>query len=134
MNTAKARSLLTVTIAAVVLITSGCATVRTSHRQDIGATRYPPSHPAEIEIIRFVPARPHVRLGEVQVKLPNPNVEPDVIEAALQKESAKLGANAVIVVYDRTQATGTVMDCPTWTRSLEAIKGCAVVGIAIKYP
>ncbi len=123
-----------VPMAAVVLASSGCTTVRTSHRQDIGETRYPPSDAAKIEIMRYVPARPHVRVGEVQVKLPNPKVEPEVIEAALQKESAKLGADAVIVVFDRTQATGFVMYCPTWAPALEAIKGCVVVGIAIKYP
>jgi len=56
--------------------------------------------------------RPHVRLGEVRAEPSSQSVDVTKIEEALRKEAAKLGADAVVVVYDRTQVRGAVVTGP----------------------
>jgi len=53
---------------ATLWLTTGCNTVSTFVRQDIGGPTYPSSDPAQVEILRAVPTRQHVRLGEVQAQ------------------------------------------------------------------
>ena len=47
--------------------------------------------------------------------------------------AAKLGADAVVVVYDRVQPTAAYVSGPWWGRSIETISGRKVVGVAIRY-
>ena len=95
-------------IAAVVALfaLTGCNTVSTSVTQQIGGPKFPPSDPTKVQILRTEPTRPHVRLGEVTAEPATESVDVTVIEAALQKAAAKLGADAAVVVADRTQVTG----------------------------
>ena len=62
---------------------------------------------------------------------PAPLVEK--IEAKLRDEAGKLGADAVVVVYDRVQPTAAYVSGPVWDRSIQAVTGRKVVGVAIKY-
>ncbi len=119
--------------AAALLICTGCNTVQTTYRQDIGAPKYPPSIPAQVQILRTEPTRAHVRLGEVQAEPQSESTPATVIETALQKEAAKLGADAAVVVCDKTQVTGAVVQGPWWGRSVEAVQGRVVIAVAIKY-
>ena len=121
------------TMAAALLAITGCNTVQTSHRQDIGAPKYPPSTPAQVQILRTEPTRPHVRLGEVQAEPSSDSVDVRLIEGALQKEAARLGADAAVVVCDKTQITGATVTGPWWGRSVETIQGRVVMAVAIKY-
>src|SRR5262245_8293645 len=82
------------------------ATVDATTTQDIGAPRFPPSDPARVQILRVEPQRAHDRLGDIVVDAstdPAPPIEK--IEAKLRDEASKLGADAVVVVYDRVQPT-----------------------------
>lgn len=103
------------------------------HTQDVGAPKYPPSHPAQVQILRTEPTRTHVRLGEVRAEPSSESVDVSRIKEALRQEAAKLGADAVVVVYDRTQVTGAFVTGPWWGRSLQPIEGRVVIGVAIKY-
>ncbi len=74
-----------------------------------------------------------MRLGEVRAEPWDESVDVTKIEDALRKEAAKLGADAAVVVYDRTQITGAYVTGPWWGRSLQRIEGRVVIAVAIKY-
>ena len=123
---------LLVALAGFFLLT-GCKTVSTSTKQYLGGPTYPPSDPANIEILRTQPTRPHVRLGEVQAEPSGDSVGAPQIEEAIRKAAAKLGADAVVIVYDRTQVTGAFVSGPWWGRSVNTVTGRVIIGVAIKY-
>jgi hypothetical protein len=127
------RSFAWVAAAAVALALTGCNTVSTSIRQDIGGPTYPPTDPAQVQILRTVPTRPHVRLGEVTAEPSSDSVPVTEIEAALRKAAAKMGADAAVVVYDKTQTTGAYVTGPWWGRQVQEIQGRVIIAVAIKY-
>ena len=57
---------------------------------------------------------------------------PDV-EQRLRVHGAKLGADAVVVVYDRVQPVALYVSGPWRGRSVEGVSGRKLVGVAIKY-
>lgn len=120
-------------VIAIILLSTGCQTVDTTHTQDIGSPTYPPSDPAHVQILRTEPTRPHARLGEVRAEPSDESVDAAKIEEALRREAAKLGADAAVVVHDRTQPTGAWVTGPWNDRSVQEIEGRVVVAIAIKY-
>ena len=78
--------------------------------------------------------RPHERLGDIMVDASTEPAPPVAeIEAKLRSEAAKLGADAVVVVYDRVRTTGAFVAGPLFARSVEGVSGRKVVGVAIKY-
>jgi hypothetical protein len=118
---------------AMLFALTGCNTVSTSVRQDLGGPIYPPSNPDQVQILRTQPTRPHVRLGEVQAQPSSDSVPVTVIEAALRKAAAKMGADAAVVVYDKTQTTGAYVTGPWWGRQVQTIQGRVIIAVAIKY-
>jgi hypothetical protein len=120
-------------VIAMLLQATGCQTVDTTHTQDVGSPKYPPSDPSQVQILRTEPTRPHVRLGEVRAEPSSESVNVSKIEEALRQEAAKLGADAAVVVYDRTQVTGAWVTGPWRDRSVQPIEGRVVIAIAIKY-
>ena len=120
------RSLFLGVSVASFLFLTGCRGISTTHTQDIGGPRFAPSDPEQIEILRDVPARPHVELGKVWAYSSDPGEDASKIEDALSKEAAKLGADAIVVWHDELQTRGR--------RLAEAVHGRTVVGAAIKYP
>lgn len=102
--------------------------------QYVGVTRYPRSDAVQVEIVHQFPTRAHEKLGEVVVNAsvdPGPPVEK--IEAALRRDAAKLGADAVVLVHDQTHPVGAVVTGPWWSSTFSTIHGRVVVGVAIKY-
>jgi len=125
---------LTLLTAAVALVgLTGCNTVSTSVKQDIGGPTYAPTDPAQVQILRTQPTRPHVRLGEVTVQPSSDSVPVTEIEAALQKAAAKMGADAAVVVYDKTQTTGAYVTGPWWGRQVQTVQGRVIIAVAIHY-
>ena len=112
---------------------TGCNTVSISSNQYIGVQIYPPSNPAQIQILRKEPARPHVQLGEVRAEPSSDSVPVQKIEESLRNAAAKMGADAVVIVFDRTEVTGAMVTGPWYGRSVQQIVGHVVVGVAIKY-
>ena len=117
----------------VLFAVTGCNTVSITSTQEIGGPKFPPSDPASVQILRTEPTRPHVRLGEIQAEPANENVDVTLIEAALRKGAAKLGADAAVVVADRTQVTGAYVTGPWWGRSVDTVEGRVVIAVAVKY-
>ncbi len=119
--------------AAALLLVTGCQSVSTSHTQEIGGPRFAPSNPAQVQILRTEPTRPHVRLGEVRAEPSSENVDVSKIEDAIRNEAAKLGADAAVVVYDKTQVVGAMVVGGWLNRSIDPIEGRIILAVAIKY-
>ena len=120
-------------VGGMLLAATGCGTVSTTTQQTIGAPVFPPTNPDQVQILRTEPTRPHVRLGEVRAEPASESTPAAKIEAALQKAAAKLGADAAVVVADRTQTMGAVVTGPWWGRSVDTVQGRVVIAVAIKY-
>jgi hypothetical protein len=116
-----------------LMVVTGCNTVSISSRQYLGGPTYPPTEPAQVQILRMEPTRPNVQLGQVQAEPSSDSVDNTKIEQALQKAAAKMGANAVVIVADRTQYMGATVTGPLWARSVNQITGRVIVGVAIHY-
>jgi hypothetical protein len=127
------RLLSAIMILPALLLVTGCNTVSINSNQYIGVQTCPPSNPAQIEILRQEPTRPHVQLGEVRAEPSSEKVSVQKIETALRDAAAKMGADAIVIVHDRTEVTGAVVTGPWYGRSVQQIKGRVIVGVAIKY-
>ena len=122
-----------VAMAAGLFLTAGCNTVSIDSKQYLGLPNYPPTDPAQVQILRKEPAEPHVQLGEIRAEPFSDSTSAEKIEAALQKAGAKMGANAVVIVYDRTQVTGAMVSGPWYGRSVQQIEGRVIIGVPIRY-
>lgn len=127
-------SLLAGGLTAAFLALSGCATVDAQTTAYVGVEHPAPTLASEVVVLRTEPLRPHVRLGEVLI---DASVEPappiTEVEQKLREESAKLGGDAVVVVYDHIQAVGAYVRGGVWSRDIETIEGRKLKGIVIKY-
>lgn len=130
----KLSSLVVLTAVATLLLTTGCNTVSISSTEALGVPTFPPNpDPASIQILTAPPVRPHLRLGNVQAEPSSDSVSAAKITAALQKAAAKMGADAVVIVYDRQQVIGAIVTGPWYGRSIQDIQGRVIMGVAIKY-
>jgi hypothetical protein len=44
-----------------------------------------------------------------------------------------MGADAIVIVFDRTEITGAMINGPWFGRTVQTITGRVIVGVAIKY-
>ena len=127
------RSLISCAALAGLVAVTGCKTVSTSAHQYLGGPTFPPTDPAQVQILREEPKPAHVKLGEVKAQPSSEGVSNQQIEQALQKAAAKMGANAVFIVADRSEVVGATVTGPVWARSFNTISGRVIVGVAIRY-
>ncbi|WP_223497628.1 hypothetical protein [Pseudomonas sp. BF-R-16] len=127
-------SLLATALAGTLLGLSGCATVDAQTTAYVGVEHPAPTMASEVVVLRTEPLRPHIRLGEVLI---DASVDPappiTQVEGKLRDESAKLGGDAVVVVYDHIQPMGAYVNGPLWARDVRTIEGRKLKGIVIKY-
>lgn len=116
-----------------LFVLTGCQTVSTTNNPYLGIPTFPPTNPAHVQILRTEPTRPHVRLGEIRAEPSSESVPVTKIEAALQQQAAKMGADAAVVVYDHTQVVGAQVVGGWLNRSVDPIEGRVIIAIAIKY-
>ncbi len=117
-----------------LLALPGCSSYSVRTIQYVGAPRPAATSPTRIEILRAEPARPHEKLGEVVVDAtidPPPSIEK--VEAALRRDAAKLGADAVVLVHDQTHPVGAYVSGPWWSPMMVTVHGRLIVAVAIKY-
>ena len=119
-------------LAGLVALT-GCKTVSTKSHQYLGVQTLPASDPAQVQILREMPARPHEKLGEIEAQPSSNGVGNQEIEQALQKAAAKLGANAVVIVADHNQVVGATVTGPLWAQSVNPVSARVIIGVAIRY-
>jgi hypothetical protein len=118
---------------AALFLATGCNTVSINSHQYLGVSQYPPTNPAQIEILRQAPVRPHMQLGEVRAEPASDSVSAQKIEAALRQAAAKMGADAIVIAHDRTEVTGAMVSGSRYGGSVQQIVGRVIVGVAIKY-
>ncbi|MCY1420989.1 hypothetical protein D9M71_366290 [compost metagenome] len=121
-------------LCAALLTLGGCASINAQSTEYVGVEHLPPTLPEQVQVLRTEPTRSHVRLGEVvldsSVEPPPPVTE---IEQKLREEGAKMGGDAVVVVYDRIQPVAAYVNGPLWARDVETIQGRKLKGIVIHY-
>ncbi len=128
------RLCLSLTIAAAALLTlTGCNTISVQSQQYVGVPTYPPTLPADVQVMRTEPTRPNVRLGQITLEPASESTPVANIEAKIQQVAAKMGANAVVIVVDRTQVTGAMVVGGWADRSVVQTMGRVIVGIPIRY-
>ena len=127
------RQLTWIAAVAALLVGAGCNTVSTSSTQYVGGPTFPPTNPTNVVILRTMPTRPHVRLGEIRAEPSSTSVDVTKIEEALRVKAAKMGADAAVVVVDRVQPIGAMVVGGYLNRSVEEIQGRVIVAVAIKY-
>jgi hypothetical protein len=127
------RDLALVTAAAALFLGAGCNTAPITTTQALGGPAFPPSDPTKVEILRTMPTRPHVRLGEIRAESSSTSTEVAKIEDAIRQKAAKLGAEAAVVVLDQVQTTGAAAVGGFLNRSIEPIQGRVILAVAIKY-
>jgi len=128
------RPLLFAALIAIALALSACASVDAQTTAYVGVEHPAPTLPSEVQVLRTELTRPNVRLGEILIDAtvdPAPPITE--VEQKLREEAAKLGADAVVVVYDHIQPVAAYVTGPLWNRDIETIQGRKLKGIAIKY-
>ena len=132
--TGQSRLLLVMCLSVAALVLPGCASVSSTVTAYIGAPHPPPTSPANVQILRTEPTRPHDKLGEIVVDASTQPAPPiGQVEDKLRSDGASLGADAVVIVLDRVQPVAAYVTGPYWGRSIETVTGQKVVGIAIKW-
>jgi hypothetical protein len=114
------------------LLSAGCSSVAVRTVRFTEVPPYPPTYADIVQVLRAEPARPHARLGEVYVE-PEGDASVEAIEAGLQKGAAPLGADAVVIVADRTLKMGALVETSWVKREALPTPDRVVVGVAIRY-
>jgi len=120
--------------AALLLALAGCSSINAHTTEYVGVPHFTPSNAANVEVLRREPTRKHVRLGEVLV---DASVEPappiTEVEQKLREETASIGGDAAVVVYDRIQPVAAYVEGPLWDRDIRSVEGRKLKAIVIKY-
>jgi hypothetical protein len=85
----------------------GCNSVEITANRLVGAPTYPPTKPAGIQILRQKPTQAYDPIADLFVQPTSPSPSTDAIEQALRQQAAKFGADAVLVLSDKTVQSGT---------------------------
>ena len=115
-----------------MIILAGCSHVSVSSKQYLGGPSYQPTNPVSVQILRSMPLRPMVRLGEVTAE-PTGNPTAKQIEQKLRAAGAQMGADAVVIISDRTVLMGASIAGGFRDRQLQRDFQRVIVGIAIHY-
>jgi hypothetical protein len=109
----------------MLLLATGCQTVDTTHTQDDGSSKHPPSDPAQDPS--------HLRLDKVRAEPSDESEDVNKIEEALRQEAVNPGADATVIDYYQPQATGTLVTGTWRDQSLQLNDGRVVIDIDIKH-
>ncbi len=90
---------------AILILAAGCSSIEVATTPGIGAPTLAPTDPATVQVLQGPPSQPFTELGQVTLEADTGTATAQ-IEAKLQQGAAKLGANAVFITEDRTQAVG----------------------------
>ncbi len=119
-------------IFALGLVVAGCSYVSVRTNQYLGVTPYPPTDPTSVQILHSEPQRPHERLGEITLE-PQGSSPVTEMEDKLRQAAARIGADAAVIVADRTTLMGTYATGPWWGREISPEYGRVIVAVAIRY-
>ena len=120
---------------AVLLVTAflcGCSNVSVDVQQAIGVPSFPPTNPNSVEILHVFPSRQFANLGSITVE-PTGNPPTTEIESKLRAAAAQLGANAAVIVADRTVLMGATIEGGIGMRQLQRDYERVIDTVAIRY-
>lgn len=115
---------------AAALVICGCATISENTHAFVGSPVLAPTLPASVQIYAQEPKQPKERLGEIILSIEG-NPSRQKVDDKLKKAAAKLGANGVYVVSDRTHIY-PIMYWDYWGPITEEDWHRLIVGIAFK--
>jgi len=121
----------TVAVGATLLL-AGCCSISEHEHAYLNSPRSAPRPSDKVAILVSEPTQPKDRLGEVRLSIEG---EPsrDQIEQKLKDGAAKLGADAVFVVYDRVHVFPVVYAGWYGPAGVSEAMRREIVGIAVKY-
>ena len=122
----------TLLAAGLILSSLSCSSVSSSSERLLGVPAFPPTNPQSVVILRREPRKPHDRIGHVFIE-PSGSPSVEEMEQAIRAEAAKLGADAAVIVLDRTRRIGRVYEGPWWDRRSFPIYGRKIVAVAIRF-
>ncbi len=120
------------TLVIAALLLAGCASIYEQTHAYLGSPKYPPTDPAHVRILQAEPKQPKDRLGEIILGVDG-SPSRDELEKRLRQGAARLGADAIFIVYDRTHIFPVVYG--DWWGPPTIMQGSQrnIVGVAIKY-
>jgi len=127
---AAAPTVVTAVLLALLVSATGCVQVQS--RPYIGVEAFSPTAPDTVQILRSAPTQPNLRLGEITVE-PKNNTSVQTIEEKFRDAAARMGANAVVIVADRTEVMGMQETGSWYNADLTPITGRVILGVAIRY-
>ncbi len=122
------------TVGAVVLFMGGCSSISENTRAYLTSPHYAATDPAHVAILSSEPSRPREKLGEINLLIEG-SPSREAVEKRLRRGGARLGADAVVVVYDKLHIFPIVYVDPWWGAPASTSQSTTrnVVGLAIKY-
>jgi len=88
-------------LAAAGMMLTGCVTISANTHAYLGTPKFPPTDPSHVQILAAEPKTPAVRLGEVVLSIYG-NPPETKLEEKIKAGAARLGADGVYIVSDRT--------------------------------
>ncbi|HXY54744.1 MAG TPA: hypothetical protein VEM40_08750 [Nitrospirota bacterium] len=119
-------------VLAVLSFIPACNYVSVNTKPYLGVPLYPPTNPTNVEILRTEPLQPHERLGEISLE-PTGNPPVAEMEQKLRVAAAKMGANAAVLVVDRTMLMGATVTGPWYGRQVSPDFQRVIIAVAIRY-
>ncbi len=99
--TKRFRVLMAMPLAAAGMILAGCASISENTHAYLGSPQFSPTHAETVQVLAAEPKQPIQRLGEVILSIEG-NPSRDKLEQRLKVAAARLGADGVYIVSDRT--------------------------------
>jgi len=122
-----------VIVGVAAMICAGCTGITASTHAYLGIPKYPPIDPAKVQILKEEPKQPIERLGEIILSAEG-GATRDALEKELKERAGALGANAVIIVYDKTHVFPVVYVDWYWgPSSVSSEMNRNIVGVAVRY-
>jgi hypothetical protein len=119
--------------AAAVCMLAGCASISESTTPVSGAPALQPTS-AWVQVTRVQPAQPYQALGEIELVVSvSPAPGDDEVNRRLRAGGASLGADAVLITFDRVMPRADDVNNSQATRRKDADWKRRIVGVAIKY-
>lgn len=116
----------------LTVLFAACAHVSVSSKEFLGVPNFPPTNPASVQIMRDFPARPTVVLGDIEAQ-PSGSPTNEQIENKIRVAAAQMGADAAVVIADRTVLAGASITGGFGNRQISRDYERVIIAKAIRY-
>ncbi|MBN8548372.1 MAG: hypothetical protein J0M12_03535 [Deltaproteobacteria bacterium] len=115
-----------------IAVLGACSQVSVDVDPALGNPTYPPTDPNSVQILKVFPSRPFVNLATIMVE-PTGSPTTAEIESKLRAAAAQLGANAAVIVADRTVLMGATIEGGLGMRQLDRDYERVIDTVAIRF-